>query len=256
MSKILVFLFFSSVSFATSFYIRPFSEFTQTAPNILRGTLSNVRVENSVISDGGRTIYTYANLAVKERIKGDVNAPNITVRKTGGTKDGVTLEIPSSPEFTEGEDTVMYLSEQREDKSYEVVSLELGKFGLAEKNGKEVLTGGLFSYARPSDHEKAEHSVQAGDLSENSKSWSLQDLRELVKKETERPSAPIATPAQVAETKTNFTHPDSTPLQEQATQVQTKDFSDTSHENSAIAYLYGAIGLLIAIGIFRYLKRG
>jgi hypothetical protein len=251
----------SADSNATSFYIRPFSEFTQDAPNILRGTLRNIHVENSTTADGSRAIYTYANLEVKDRIKGDITAQNIVVRKTGGTKDGITLEIPSSPEFVEGEDTVLFLSEQRDDKSYETTGLELGKFGITQKDGQDILTGGIFAYSRPSANEahEADHSVQGGDLSENRHPWSIQDLKELVKKEAaEKPNgtaavAQVSGSIQNSPTTTSSIAPSKN---DQVTQVQTKDFSDTSHENSAIAYVYGAIGLLIAMGIYWYLKRG
>ena len=107
--------------------------------------ISNIHVENGLTNEGGKTIYTFANLDVKEVLKGTLNFNRILIRKIGGSKDGMTLEIPSSPEFTEGEETVLFLGPEKEDHSFEVTGLELGKYGLQDQNGQVVLTGGIFN---------------------------------------------------------------------------------------------------------------
>lgn len=166
-------------AFATSFYIRPFSEFTKTTPNIIRGKIGNIRTEYRVSPDGEKTIFTFADLEVKDVIKGGITGTQIQIRKLGGTKDGVTLEIPSSVEFIDKEDSVFYLSEEQEDHSFEVTSMELGKFTLTEKNGEEILNGGIFAYSKPrTGHE---HDVIASNIAENLKPWSIDQLKELVK---------------------------------------------------------------------------
>jgi hypothetical protein len=179
-----VFSFLTLPSQATSFYIRPFSEFTQSAANIVHARLSNIHTENALTADGGKTIYTYANAEVIEVIKGAISAPNILIRKVGGTKDGVTLEIPSNVEFSENEEGVFFLSPQREDHAYEMNGMELGKFGLKDENGEKILTGGIFNYARgrPSDEAKL-----APNQNENLRPWSIKQLKELVKKQESEP---------------------------------------------------------------------
>jgi LPXTG-motif cell wall-anchored protein len=247
-------LFASSFSFATSFNIRPFSEFTSGASNIIRGTLSNIHTENALTDDGGKTIYTYANLAIKEVLKGNIPASNVTVRKLGGTKDGVTLEIPSSPEFVENEETVLFLSAEKEDHTYEVMGLELGKFGLEEKNGDMVLTGGIFNYSKPSahdDHDFGEHAIQSGDLSENRKPWSLTQLRELIRKQNSSPSAvkapsPVPQPNATVSAKTAGSP---------AVEPQPSESPNPTEPESNPSLYYWIGGLFLAAAAFFLLKR-
>jgi len=181
-------LLLTQFAFATSFYIRPFPEFTKSTENIIHGKLSSIHTENGVTSDGGKTIYTYAKLGIKEIIKGNVSGTEIIIRKLGGSKDGVTLEIPSAVEFSENEDGVFFLSAEKEDHSYEVVGMELGKFGLEEKDGEQILKGGLFAYSTPPSDSDHSHDVSIGNLVENHRPWSISQLRELVKSQAQ--SAP------------------------------------------------------------------
>ena len=178
MHSLLAFALTMQTAFATSFYIRPFSEFTKSTSNIVRGKISNIHTENSVDHDGVKTIYTFANLELKEVIKGNLAGSQIQIRKLGGSKDGVTLEIPSSVEFTEKEEGVFFLSEELDDHSYEVSSLELGKFNLVKKNGEEILKGGIFNYSQP--HPGDDHDVMGDNIEENLKPWSIRQLKELV----------------------------------------------------------------------------
>ena len=104
MHSLLAFALTMQTAFATSFYIRPFSEFTKSTSNIIRGKISNIHVENGTTPDGGKTLYTFANLEIKEVIKGGISGTQINIRKLGGSKDGVTLEVPSSVEFSEKEE--------------------------------------------------------------------------------------------------------------------------------------------------------
>jgi hypothetical protein len=176
--------FYATPTYATSFYIRPFSEFTQSAANIVHARLSNVRTENALTADGGKTIYTYANAEIIEPIKGTFAGPNILIRKVGGTKDGMTLEIPSNVELSEGEEGVFFLSDIREDHAYEVTGMELGKYGVKEVNGEQILTGGIFNYSRPNPNDEHHDEAHlAPDLQENLHPWSIKELKELVKKQ-------------------------------------------------------------------------
>jgi hypothetical protein len=171
---LVAFISFTSSSQATSFYIRPFSEFTESAPNIVRGFIRDQRAENAITSDGGKTIYTFARVEVKEVLKGNIHKPEIQIRKVGGSKDGYTLEIPSSPEFKEGEESVFFLSEEKEDQSFEITGLELGKFGVEEKNGGVFLTGGIFNYSR---------SLKPSETQDHPGPWSINDLKALIQKQ-------------------------------------------------------------------------
>jgi hypothetical protein len=243
-------------AFSTSFNIKPFSEFTQGASNIVRGTVSNVHVENGITSDGGKTIYTYANLAVKETLKGNIHSANITVRKLGGTKDGMTLEIPSSPEFVENDDTVLYLGAEQDDRTYEVVGLELGKFGLENKNGDTILTGGLFAYSQPpADHDhpgESEHAKAFGDIRENQRPWSLSQLRELIKKQGAAPTASVATASSTPVGSSPTPSMSATPKAEIST---AETSTEKTEQTSAPSFYYWIGGLLILVVAFSVLKR-
>jgi hypothetical protein len=172
---------------ASSYYIKPFSEFTEEAAAVVHGTVSNIHTENDVTDNGAKIIYTYATLDVKEVLKGPIHTRSILIREIGGTKDGYTVDIPGSPELKEGEDTVLFLGTQNaKDQSFEITGLELGKYSLEEKNGQSTLKGGIFNYTTPSDH-------TAGDAqAENQHPWTLKDLRTLIEKQGGKNAPPKA----------------------------------------------------------------
>ncbi len=229
------------LSMATSFYIRPFSEFTSSTQNIVRGTLSEVHAANITTADGQKAIYTYANLDVKEVFKGDITKHIILVRKIGGTVDGFTVEIPSSPELKDGEDTVLFLGAQKEDSAYEITGLELGKFGLEEKNGETYLKGGLFNYAKAENTEEAEHNKYADNLDENRKSWSLSALRDLIRKQKAS-----ATPAP-AENKAAIAAPSTTVIPHETPKSATaNDMNSTPKTEENHILLYSALAIFLA----------
>ncbi|MBU6153878.1 MAG: hypothetical protein KGP28_06210 [Bdellovibrionales bacterium] len=169
---------------ATSFFIRPFPEFIREAENIVRGRIHQPHSEFGISLGGERNVHTYAELEVLEVLKGAISKTSLQIRKLGGTKDGITLQIPGSPEFRDGEESVLFLGPENEDHSYEVTGLELGKFGLVEKNGDLELTGGLFSFSTGPESQEA---IGPG-VVENRRVWTLKQLKELV--ETQKMTAP------------------------------------------------------------------
>jgi len=175
----------ASESKATSFYIRPLPEFTRDAENIIRGRVHQPHAEFGIAQSGERNVYTFAELEVMEVLKGAITKPSLPIRRLGGTKDGITLHIPGSPEFQDGEESVFFLGSENEDHSYELKGLELGKFGLQEKNGELELSGGLLGY---SSGPEATEAMGPG-VVENRRTWTLKQLKELIeiqKKETPR----------------------------------------------------------------------
>ena len=139
--------FLLASAFASSFNVKPLPELTEEARFIVHGTLHNIRTESGIESSGAKIIYTYATLDLTEKFKGSGLPQTILIRKIGGTQDGLTIDIPGSPEFKNGEECVLFLSEEKEDQSYEILGLEMGKYGLEEKNGQTILTGGIFNYS-------------------------------------------------------------------------------------------------------------
>jgi hypothetical protein len=196
MHSLLALLILIPQAHATSFFIRPFSEFTKTTNVIVRGVTSGIHSEKNSNQIGEQMIYTYADLSIREVIKGSITGSSIRIRKVGGTLDGVTLEIPSSVEFKEGEEGVFFLGDVQDDRSFEVTGMELGKFKIEVQNGAEILKGGIFAYSKPSSHHHDSHAGhnQADDLSENLKPWSIQQLKDLVQSQGDAPTLNAQTP--------------------------------------------------------------
>ncbi len=241
-------------AFATSFYIRPFSEFTATAPHIIRGVINNIHTENSITPDGAKTIYTYATLDVKDEIKGAIGKSEITIRKIGGSKDGYTLEIPSSPEFTAGEETVLFLTDMKEDSAYEVTGLELGKFGLEERNGESVLTGGIFNYSKPGPENEPMHNERAKDLAENQHPWTVNQLKALVKEQVANPPNAIPIPTKKGtETSTSSSVQAAKTLTETNTAESKEASGDQPETRYNLPYLF--IGISLVLGLFYFLRK-
>jgi hypothetical protein len=194
MHSLLALLILIPQAHATSFFIRPFSEFTKTTNVIVRGVTSGIHAEKVSNQIGEQMIYTYANLGIREVIKGSISGASIRIRKAGGTLDGVTLEIPSSVEFKDGEEGVFFLGEEQDDRSFEVTGMELGKFRIEVLNGNEILKGGIFAYSKPNasqHHSHGDHGQQADDISENLKPWSIQQLKDLVESQGDTPTASL-----------------------------------------------------------------
>lgn len=246
-------LFSKSIAHATSFYIRPFSEVTQAVPNMVYGTIRHIHTDNGTASDGGKTIYTFSELVVKEVIKGNIHQSEIVIRKLGGTKDGVTLDIPSSVEFVENEETVLFLGPEMEDHTYEVEGMETGKFSLKEENGEKILTGGLFEFSRP---EPDGGNVIAENLKENLRPWSLTQLKELIHQQTGGNPTPSAPPSSGG---TSANHLTDGKLQadsnSSASSAPGSDQDSPGKSSSTPKYLGGFAVLLAALAFFYFRRK-
>ncbi len=193
-------IFISAQAYATSFYIVPFSTLVQNTPNMVLGTLQNIHPEHGTTNTGEKTIFTFADLTVEEVLKGQISGTQILVRKLGGSKDGVTLDIPSSVQFKENEQAVLFLGPPNPDNSYEVTEMELGKFGLKEVGGEKILTGGIFNF-NTVDLPFGMQSDDQERLKENHKSWSIGELKKLIQnqakaQDTNPKSSPPLSPVQ------------------------------------------------------------
>jgi len=242
---------------ATSFYIRPFPEFTKDAENVVRGRIHQPHVEFGIAANGERTIYTFAQLEVTEVLKGKIEKREIEIRKLGGTKEGLTLHIPGSPEFQDQEESVLFLTSEKEDHSYEVNGLELGKFGLREEKGELVLTGGILAFSQGGESSEA---VGPG-VAENKRSWTLQQLKSLIQSQagsvgpnapkepdsaslTPPPPAGLSTLPQKAPSGPGIPLPGSPEI----------SASETAPKPAKIALVLFVVAALF-LGIFLYLRR-
>ena len=259
MHSILALALTAQTAFATSFYIRPFSEFTKSTQNIIRGKTSEIHAQNVINPDGSKAIYTFAKLEIKDVIKGDVAGTQIQIRKLGGTIDGVTLDIPSSVEFKDNEDGVFFLSVEQEDRSFEVSGMELGKFNLKEKNGEEILIGGIFSYSTPEPANNHDHNVMADNISENLKPWSIHQLKDLVKSQ-QQSSPPVAETQKSAEisrpTAEISSSPTITPRPESVKTISTSEEKENSPLYFNATVWYSIATIVLTLGVFWLFRRG
>jgi hypothetical protein len=161
---------------ATSFHAESIESFASKAVHIVRGTVRSQRVEKVTAPNGDITLYTYALVEVKEPLKGGIRQSEIRIRKIGGESDGYRHVIPGSPDFKENEDTVLFLTGEQEDGSYEIESLEMGKFGIRIQDGAEVLTGGMLQFSQ--------------DPKKPGKPFTLEDLKKSLRIPV--PTAPVA----------------------------------------------------------------
>jgi hypothetical protein len=237
---------------ASSFYIKPFPEFIQEANFIVHGTLSNIHAEHGISDSGAKIIYTFANLDIKEVLKGSISKQSIVIREVGGSKDGYTIDIPGTPELKEGEDTVLFLGAEKSDQSYEINGLELGQYNLQQKDGQEILSGGIFNYAKHDEHNLAQEEP------ENQRPWSLKEVRSLVEKQggkdalpkpastpMTRAQADLADKAKISDSSSQFSNSDSS----SEASSQAKDHSES--ESSPFGPLaWVTLGLLASAALF------
>lgn len=165
---------------ATSFIEKSFPDAVSEAPVIVRGTVG------MSYSDYGRTpgdekrLYTYYELVPSEVFKGTVPDGAIMMRQIGGSKDGVTMEVPGTAHFSRGEEIVVMLGAQGSDGSFDVRSLMMGKFTIDRINGKEYLNGpGAVSPEDARDTEVIH--PEDGVRRKKPATYTLESLRELVR---------------------------------------------------------------------------
>jgi hypothetical protein len=245
---------------ATSFYIRPLPEFARDARYIVRGTLHSIHSEYGSDPSGLKTLYTYAKLEVREVLKGTLPEREILIRKTGGTKDGVTLSIDSSPDFHENEETVLFLSAQKDDLSYEVEGLELGKFSLEDRNGEPFLRGGLLAYSQTRLQGGSEASGPG--IAVNQREWPLRELRKVLgappipeRTEIANPASLSPPPGSATEGTSPNAPPASAPSTNGAPLPGASDAMPPSKDPAKVAGLLLVGAGLVLVVLFLYLRR-
>jgi hypothetical protein len=254
-SLFLALLLISPSSRATSFFVPPFADFTRDAENIVRGRIHQPHAEIEIGSDGQRLIYTYAEVEVIEVLKGGITKPSIPIRKLGGTKDGITLEIPGSPDLDDESESVLFLGKEQENHFFEFKGLELGQFGLEEKNGATVLTGGVLGLPENPEIAGITQNVET-------RTWTLAQLRALIKsqgasplspadsgsKPVNRSSPPPETPKGQADTNSGAQPSPSPNAPESSSELPP---SQDSTQAAGLLFLMGGV----LLGLFFYLRR-
>ncbi|MDI7166062.1 DUF4382 domain-containing protein [Leptospira santarosai] len=96
---------------------------------ILQGRVSNT---TAIVADnlyGGKMTYSNVDIAVQDRLRGKFQEPSFTIRNIGGYSNGRYLKVAGMPEFTGGEEFILFLKEYS--GRLGVLQGELGKVNLS-----------------------------------------------------------------------------------------------------------------------------
>ncbi len=177
---------------ATSFIEKSFPDAVGESPVIVRGTIGMSYSDYGRSPGDEKRLFTYYELVPSEVFKGSVPDGAIMLRQIGGSKDGVTMEVPGTARFSRGEEVVVMLGAQGGDGTFNVRSLMMGKFTIDRLNGKEYLNGpGAVSPEEVNDGEVIH--PEEGMRRPRTAVYTLEALRELVRAKEQEPSQAAGT---------------------------------------------------------------
>ena len=124
---------------ATSLIKMDLNEVCTSADNIVIATVQNASCQYSEY-DG--KIYTYTKVHIDEVIKGEAAMTEAIVKTPGGSIGDVMMEVPDSPELTQGEQCIVFLYDADPEYLSNLVGFTQGKYsvvnGIIQENGKTV----------------------------------------------------------------------------------------------------------------------
>jgi hypothetical protein len=96
-------------------------------------TIALARVDDvsSRWDDNHKEIYTYISLKVLDGVKGARKNDVLTIRQIGGTVDNLISVVPGMPNFTKGEEVVVFLSPKDRAGYPWVMGLQQGKYSVS-----------------------------------------------------------------------------------------------------------------------------
>jgi hypothetical protein len=124
-------------AFATTVVMPPDDQLIIEARAIITGRILAVE---SGLDDSDNRIYTYVTVRVQEVLKGQVDRRKIVLKQPGGEYGNRGTLVFGVPQFTPGEDVLLYLDTWR-DGSLRVHQMLLGKFAIV----RDQATGQLFA---------------------------------------------------------------------------------------------------------------
>lgn len=119
---------------ATSMHPFSLDELIYVADQIVVGEVVGVEAR---FSRDGRAIYTYVDVAVTERLKGQPAGATLTVWVLGGEVGDVGMAVAGTPTFDTGEQVVLFLEDTVHGPS--VLGWQQGKFALLYDRGRGEL---------------------------------------------------------------------------------------------------------------------
>jgi hypothetical protein len=121
---------------ASVFFPVDFDTLARRADLIVRGT---VQSSSSALTPDGKQVHTVTRIAVGRTLKG--SAPVVVeVRTPGGSVGDFSQKISGAPEFTPGEEVIVFLRRHGDSGRYGVDSFSLGKFNLSIDQGRRLVT--------------------------------------------------------------------------------------------------------------------
>ncbi|MCU0695592.1 MAG: hypothetical protein MUC96_03560 [Myxococcaceae bacterium] len=122
-------------------------EMTARVPVVVRGTVHRVDPQ---WTEGRTGIWTYAEVVVKESLKGGTRT-TVLVKQPGGTMGEVSMRVAGAAAFTPGEDVVLFLEPAVDEANTFVLhSMAASKVTLQNRRGVQVALRDLsgLSFAR------------------------------------------------------------------------------------------------------------
>jgi hypothetical protein len=98
--------------------------------------------QNSSWNQDGSRIYTAVEIQAEEYLKGDYNQKTIVLTTLGGEVGNIGELYSHMPKFSNDEEVLLFVKNDKKDLSYKVLNGEQGKLTLqVDKNGGEKITG-------------------------------------------------------------------------------------------------------------------
>ena len=129
---------------ATTMMALPLPQLTAAAGAILHGTVTGVRSD----WNAERThIFTFVTVHADRYFKGQLG-PDVTIMEFGGTVGGLRQYIPGTPQFTPGEEVILFLS-LHPPMYPAVLALSQGKFSVVRDpaTGQRLIARDLYGAA-------------------------------------------------------------------------------------------------------------
>ncbi|NDD92414.1 hypothetical protein EBZ37_10050 [bacterium] len=179
----LMLLLVCSPARATSFIKRSFPDAVKDAPVIVRGVIG--MSYSDYVRDPGNNerIFTFYEVTPSEVLKGALaDNGRVIVRELGGSKNGVSMNIPGASSFKRGEEVVLFLGLSNSDGSHNVRGMMMGKYWIESVKGEEYIVGPGALTPEEVEDGGVVHSEQANTRSRST--YTMKALRELIHSES------------------------------------------------------------------------
>lgn len=144
---------------ATTLIRRSTEELTVLSEAVVQGRVTGIEAK---WHEEHKFVYTYVTLEVDEVFKGSSVASTIVLEELGGAANGVTVTVPSVPEFELDEDVIVFLDVVN--GNYRCHGFNQGKFSVQSEGGELRVTRPLeveqtFNWSRDGE---LDSTVEAG----------------------------------------------------------------------------------------------